>query len=77
MQRQLMQNIAPAKNLLNTIRNSANPQAMLQQMMLQNPQISNVIKYINDNGGDAREVFYKTAQEQGINPQEIINVLSQ
>ena len=77
MQRQLMQNIAPAKNLLNTIRNSTNPQAMLQQMMLQNPQISNVMKYINDNGGDAREVFYKTAQEQGINPQEIINALSQ
>ena len=35
-----------------------------------------VMQYINSNGGDAKQSFYKKAEEQGINPQDIINELS-
>lgn len=54
-----------------------NPQAMLSQMMQTNPQMKQVIDYVNANGGDPQKAFYKLAKEQNINPDEIINELRQ
>jgi hypothetical protein len=31
--------------------------------------------YVNQNGGDAKEAFYKLANENGVNPEDIINYL--
>ena len=44
-------------------------------MLSQNPQVKQVMDYINDNGGDAKSAFYKMCEEKGINPDEILNQL--
>jgi hypothetical protein len=44
---------------------------MIQAM----PQYKQVMDYVNANGGDPKEAFYKKASEMGINPDDIINQL--
>ena len=65
----------PIKALFDKVKNAGNPQMMLQQMMGQNPQIKNVMDYVNQNGGDAKAAFYKMAQEKGVNPDDVLNQL--
>ena len=48
---------------------------MLNQMMQNNPQYKQVMDYVNKNGGDPKTAFYKMAEEQGVNPDEILNML--
>ena len=67
--------IEPVKNMMNMIRNAGNPQMMLQQMMAQNPQMRQVMDYVNKNGGDPKKAFYQMAQEKGVDPQTILNQL--
>ena len=57
------------------LRGSGNPQMMLEQMMQSNPQMKNIMNYINQNGGDPKQAFYKMAQEKGIDPNQILNFL--
>lgn len=57
------------------IKNAGNPQMMLQQMMSQNPQIQQVMQYVKDNGGNAKTAFYKLAEQKGVNPEEILQML--
>ena len=61
--------------MMSTIKSAQNPQQMLNNMMMQNPQYQQVMNYINQNGGDAKTAFYKMAQEKGVNPNDIINAL--
>lgn len=69
------QQAMPIKNMFNMLRNSGNPQAMLNQLVQNNPQYKQVAQYINENGGDAKSAFYKLANQSGVNPDEIINML--
>ena len=55
-----------------TIKSAKNPQLLLNQMMNNNPQVKQVL---NQYGGDAKTAFYKVAEEKGVNPTEIINLL--
>lgn len=48
---------------------------MLNQLMQNNPQYAQVQKLISDNGGDAKAAFYQLAQQNGIDPEQIINML--
>lgn len=67
--------LMPIKNMLNTVRSAGNPQMMLNQMIGQNPQIRQVMEYVNNNGGDPKAAFYRLAQEQGIDPDEVLKHL--
>jgi len=66
---------APIKNLLNSVRAAGNPQAMIDQLATQNPLLKQAQNYITQNGGDARAAFYNLAQQIGVNPNDIINML--
>ena len=48
---------------------------LIQQMINSNPQMSEVMTYINENGGNPKTAFYKMAEEKGVDPQSIINQL--
>lgn len=74
-QSRLSQNLTPIKNMMSMIKNAGNPQMMLQQMMSQNPQIQQVMQYVKDNGGSAKTAFYKLAEQKGVNPEEILQML--
>lgn len=74
-QNQINQGLVPIKNMLNVVRSAGNPQMVLNQMIGQNPQMRQVMDYINANGGDPKAAFYKLAQEKGVNPDDILRQL--
>lgn len=39
------------------------------------PQYKQVMDYVEQNGGDAKEAFYKMSNEMGVNPDEIVKAL--
>jgi hypothetical protein len=61
--------------MMSVIKGSKNPQAMLNQLMGQNPQFKEVMSIINENGGDAKKAFYSLAQKRGVDPEQILNML--
>lgn len=61
--------------LINTIRNSPNPNAAMQQMASSNPAIQNVMNYIQMTGGDAKTAFYNMAAQKGVDPESILRFL--
>lgn len=63
------------KGMMNMVRGAKNPNLMLQQLMMNNPNMKNVMDYVNQNGGDPKQAFYKMAQEKGVNPNQILNML--
>ena len=50
-----------------------NPQATIQQTLQNDPRTQQVMNVINQNGGNAKETFYKIAKEKGVDPDEFIN----
>ena len=54
-----------------------NPQAAIQQALQNDPRTQQVMDFINQNGGNAKDLFYKMAQQKGINPEEFINQVKQ
>lgn len=71
----MKQTLMPIKNMMSLVRSAGNPQMMLQQMMTQNPQMKQAMDYINENGGNAKDAFYKLANENGVDPEEVIDML--
>lgn len=68
-------NLSQIKNMMNIVRSSGNPQAMLQSMIQNNPQLKQVMDVVNKSGGDPKAAFYKMAEEKGVNPEEILSML--
>jgi hypothetical protein len=56
-------------------KSAQNPQALLNNMASQNPQLKQVMEAINQHGGDPKKAFYDIAKERGIDPDEILNQL--
>ena len=63
------------KQLMQTVMTSQNPQMAMQQLMLNNPNMKQAIDYVNANGGNPKDAFYKLAKEKGIDPDSILNSL--
>ena len=57
--------------VITQIKGMANPQSYLEQM----PQYKQVMDYVNANGGNPKDAFYKLADEMGVNPNDILNSL--
>ena len=71
----LADRIAPIKQTMNMIRNAGNPQAMMAQMMQNNPQYAQVMQLVQENGGDAQKAFYALADKLGIDGDTIVQAL--
>ena len=63
------------KNMMQMVKAAKNPQAMMQMMAQQNPQISQVMNFVQQNGGDPKMAFYKLAEQRGVNPDEVLQML--
>ena len=63
------------KQMMNMVKGAQNPQAMLNQIMMSNPRMKQVMEIVNQYGGDPDKAFQAVAQQNGINPQEIMNML--
>ena len=64
------------RQMINMLRSSGNPQAMLGQMMAGNPQVRQVMEIVQQYGGDADKAFRAIARQKGIDPQEIIDMMN-
>ena len=59
--------------MVNAIKSARNPQAMLNQLMQNNPNYRQVANIINQYG-DPKRAFYALAQQQGVDPNEILDL---
>ena len=64
----LMRN-SPIGRTINMVKTAANPNMMVQQLLNQNPQVQQIIQQY---GGDAQKAFYATAQQMGVDPEQIL-----
>ena len=48
---------------------------LIEQMFLNNPQLSQVINFIKSSGGDTQKAFYALAKQMNVNPQDVLNQL--
>lgn len=69
------QNLGQIKRTINFIRSASNPQAAMQNMANSNPQMKQVMDFVQKSGGDPRKAFYSLAKEKGVDPDEILNML--
>lgn len=68
-------NLSQIKNMMNMVRSAGNPQAMLQSMAQNNPQVQQVMNIVNQSGGDPKAAFYKMAEEKGVDPEQVLSML--
>ena len=54
--------------MIGAARASKNPMAAVNQMAAGNPQMQQVMQFIQQNGGDARTAFYNLARQNGVDP---------
>ena len=64
--------LAQAKQMVQMVKSSGNPQAMVNQMISKNPQVNQVIQQY---GGDPKTAFYKYAEANGVDPNEILQMM--
>lgn len=71
----VMQNIQNIKNMMNMFNMSQNPQQAIQQLAMQNPQINQIMEMAKSTGGNLEQLFKNMCQQQGVDPNTIINQL--
>ena len=71
----MIQTAAKIKGMMQTIRTAANPQAALNMMVMNNPQMKQVMEIVNQHGGDPMAAFTAVAKENGMDPDEILSML--
>lgn len=52
-----------------------NPQLMLNQLMMNNPQLQAAMSLIQQGGGNSQQTFYSLAKQMGIDPNTVLNAL--
>ena len=74
-QNSILQNLGTIKQAWGMLKSMGNPQAMMEQMLKNNPNVAEINKLIEANGGDVERAFRVKAEEMGVNPDEILKVL--
>lgn len=57
------------------MKSAGNPNAMMQQVLSNNPQYAKAMDLIKQSNGDARAAFYKLAEQAGVDPNEILSMI--
>ena len=65
----------PMLNLIKQMRNAKNPNDLMMAMAKQNPQFNQMMQMANQSGKTYEELFYEMANKQGVDPNEILNIL--
>lgn len=63
------------KQMMGMVRTAQNPQAMINQLMINNPNMKQAMEIVQKYGGDAGRAFRETARENGIDPDEIMGMM--
>ena len=68
--------MAKIKQTFGAIKAARNPQAALMGMMGNNPQMKQVMEIIDKRGGDPMKAFREMAEENGLDPDELLSMIS-
>lgn len=63
------------KQMMSMVRMARDPQAALSQMMMNNPNMKQAMEIIQKYGGDPMRAMNAVAEQYGVNPQEIMDML--
>lgn len=55
------------------VQRAANPNNMMLSLIQQNSQVKEVLNFVQQNGGNPKEIFFKLAKQKGIDPSSILN----
>lgn len=76
---QLSMNQSPVNSdiisMLQSVKQSNNPMQMLINLADRNGAVASVLREVQENGGDAKSLFYRKAQQMGIDPNSILSKL--
>lgn len=73
---QQMPDLEPIRKTIQTLRSAKDPQALMQQMMMQrNPNMQRAMQYVREHGNDPKAAFENLARERGFDPDEIMKNL--
>ncbi len=61
-------------NIIQMIKNSANPGQLFQTMAKNNPQVQSIMQMIQQTNQTPKQLFYQTAQQRGVDPNEILGM---
>ncbi len=65
----------PVRQMMNLVRSAQNPQLLLNQLAMSNPQLRQVMDIVQKHGGDPMVAFRKEAEARGVDPQEILDMM--
>ena len=71
----MVQLAQPVRQMMSMVRTAQNPQAALNQLIMNNPQMKQVMDIVQKHGGDPMVAFRKEAEAAGISPDEIMGML--
>ena len=71
----MAQNMGKIKQMMDMVKGASNPQGMLNMMAMNNPQLKKVMEIVDQYGGDSMKAFRETAEQMGINPDEIMGMM--
>ena len=63
------------RQMIQMFRSAGNPQAMIGQLMQNNPQMKQIMDLIKAAGNDPKRAFYALAEQKGVDPDEILKQL--
>lgn len=72
-QRNIPQNLGRIKDMMNLVRNANNPQAMINQIASENPQMKQIMDMVGT--GDPKQVFLNVCKSKGINPDDVFSMM--
>ncbi len=72
---QLNQQIQPVKQVLRQVMSLKNPQAMMNQMLMNNPNIQQAMNFIKQSGNNPAAAFTALAKQKGVDSQAFMNEL--
>ena len=64
-----------AKQLFRQLMSMGNPQAMMNQMLMNNPNTQQAFNFIKQAGNSPQQAFVNLAKQKGIDPQEFMKEL--
>lgn len=69
-------NQAEIDKIINAYKSTNNPQQLLMNMAMKNPNIQKIINMINESGQTPKDLFFQMARQKGIDPNIIINMFN-
>ena len=72
---QMMQNAGKIKQTMQMIQTASNPQAAMNMIIMNNPNMKQVMEIVNKYGGDSMKALEATAGQFGMTANEVLCLL--